>query len=335
MQRTTFLASFRKHLTILIALAIVLSASYINVSFADEGSFKIGYVTTNLRIREQPTTESAQIGLYHKDDRIKVYGMVDDWYIVENGYVFSQYVILIENTSFEESNEEFYTTKDMTTSNMEFMKTHYYGYLPTKTKGTGVTNSKTLNFVGWIPIYDIINGYAYLPSNRDIYKISISSFIDIQSVGESSEILDAYRTIYFSSNSNRKYNIWLVSTKIDGTIVKSGSTFSYNSTTGPRGEKQGYKIATVIKNGEYVEDYGGGVCQVSSTIYAAIMHDPNLKIVNRKAHALEVSYLPLNMDATVSYDGTDFKFKNNYPFDIRINIYAEDSVCIVTITKAE
>ena len=154
-------------------------------------------------------------------------------------------------------------------------------------------------------------------------------------MGSSEKLIACYRTVYFSSPNNRKYNIGLVSSIIDGTIVKSGKTFSYNKTTGPRGRKQGYKLANVISGGKVIQDYGGGVCQVSSTIYAAIMNDSNFGIVSRKPHGLEVSYLPIGMDATVSYGGTDFKFKNNYPFDVKINILASEGVCLVEIEKME
>ena len=81
--------------------------------------------------------------------------------------------------------------------------------------------------------------------------------------------------------------------------------------------------------------YGGGVCQVSSTIYAAILHNKNFKVTARKPHGLPATYIPVDMDATVSYGSVDLKFVNKYPFKVRLNVKSEDGVCLVTITRAE
>lgn len=229
--------------------------------------------------------------------------------------------------------EAILTVEDMQSWNMINLEIRYLGMLVGKVTGDGVTNKSRLYFQGAIPIYDIIDGYAYFPSGRNIYKISIENFSEIQNVGSSYEIVAAYRTVFFSSNSNRKYNIRLVSSIIDGTVVGSGRTFSYNKTTGPRDESAGYKLAGVISNGDLVQDYGGGVCQVSSTIYAAIMHSSDLHVSARKPHGKEVTYLPLGMDATVSYAGVDLKFTNNFPFPIKINVSSENSTCLVVITR--
>ena len=232
-----------------------------------------------------------------------------------------------------DSEHQFYSKSDFKLDNMINLEIHYIGLIEKKCTGYGVTNKNELKFVGWIPIYDIIGDYAYIPSKLDIYKIKFSKFAFLDAVGSDFNIVAAYRTVYHNSSDNRKFNIQKVSEIINGTVIKSGESFSYNKVTGPRGQKQGYKIAPVIKHGEYVDDYGGGVCQVSSTIYAAIINNPNFRIQKRKPHALIVSYLPEGMDATVSYDSTDFKFRNDYPFDVVVNVSADDGACVVTITR--
>ena len=239
----------------------------------------------------------------------------------------------IVNVSLADGRINYYSKSDFKKNNMINLNIHYFGLIENKCKGSGVTKNSELNFVGWMTIYDIIGDYAYVPSKLDIYKINISNFTVIEPVGDDYSIVAAYRTVYHSSSDNRKFNIQKVSQIIDGTIVRSGEIFSYNDTTGPRGKSQGYKLAPVIKNGEYVDDYGGGVCQVSSTIYAAIFNNPNFKVLTRKPHALTVSYLPEGMDATVSYGGTDFRFRNDYPFDVVLKIIAENGACIVYFTR--
>ncbi len=226
-----------------------------------------------------------------------------------------------------------YSTSDMRSNNMASLNIHYYGTLPERIKARCVTGGSSRYFVGDIPIYDVIDGYAYFPSKTNIYKLEISNFTNIFAVGDDSDLLAAYRTIYFDSPENRKFNIQLVSSILDGTIIYPGQEFSYNAVTGPRGREQGYKLATVISHGQYGQDYVGGVCQVSSTIYAAVRLNPNLRVTARSPHALEVSYLPAGMDATVSYPHTDFKFVNNYSFPIQLSVYADDGCVIVTIWR--
>lgn len=225
------------------------------------------------------------------------------------------------------------TESDMKSWNMVNMPMRYIGTLKERTKGKGVTTGSSLYFKDSIPLYGVIDGYAYFPSGQNIYKIAVDKFGNIEMIGPKCQTLAAYRTVYYSSGSGRKHNIELVSSVIDGTVISKGQTFSYNRTTGPRTAKNGYKLATVIESGQYVEGYGGGVCQVSSTIYAAIMSDPNIKVLSRKKHGLDVSYIPYGMDATVSYGSIDLLIANNYPFDIKINIYAMDGVCMVTFTR--
>ena len=225
------------------------------------------------------------------------------------------------------------TENDMKTWNMVNMPMRYIGNLTERTKGKGVTTKSSLYFKDSIPLYGVIDGYAYFPSGQNIYKIAVDKFENIEAIGPKCQTLAAYRTVYYSSGSGRKHNIELVSSVIDGTVIPEGQSFSYNRTTGPRTAKNGYQLATVIESGQYVEGYGGGVCQVSSTIYAAIMNDPNINVISRRKHGLDVSYIPYGMDATVSYGSIDLLFSNEYPFDIKLNIYAMDGVCMVTFTR--
>lgn len=233
------------------------------------------------------------------------------------------------------SEQEQYTLEELSASNMANLKIQAIGHIVTKTKAQSVTTKKALYFKGDIPIYCIIDNYAYFPSGRNIYKLSVEKFTDIATVDATSQILDSYRTVYYDSSTGRKKNIELVSAILDGTIIQPNEAFSYNNTTGTRSAEKGYQLAKVIVNGEYVDDYGGGVCQVSSTIYAAIMHDPNITVEERREHGLEVTYLPYGMDATVSYGNIDLRFTNHYPFAVVLNVSSKDGVCMVTLTKQE
>lgn len=130
-------------------------------------------------------------------------------------------------------------------------------------------------------------------------------------------LLGSYTTYYSTKNSNRSTNIALASKKINGTVVMPGETFSYNATVGKRTAAAGFKGAAAYVNGEVVDSIGGGICQVSSTLYNAVLL-ANLKIVERTNHGYDTGYVPVSRDATVSWGGPDFKFKNNRSYPIKI-----------------
>jgi vancomycin resistance protein YoaR len=120
----------------------------------------------------------------------------------------------------------------------------------------------------------------------------------------------AYFTNYASSSSNRKSNLALAASKLDGHLLKPGEVFSYNNRVGPRTESRGWKTAHQFQDGQIVDGIGGGVCQSSSTLYNAVLLG-GLKIVERHNHSLPVAYLSPARDASVSYGHLDFKFANN------------------------
>lgn len=144
------------------------------------------------------------------------------------------------------------------------------------------------------------------------------------------QLAERYKTIgtyttKTTSNSNRNENIRLACEALNGTIVNPGQAFSFNDTTGARTVEKGYKPATAYLNGEIVQEPGGGVCQVSSTLYNAVIF-AGLKTTERKAHTYEPSYVTPGEDAAVSYGGPDFKFVNtsDYPIAIKTSFSAPE-----------
>lgn len=131
------------------------------------------------------------------------------------------------------------------------------------------------------------------------------------------DLLSSFRTSFTSSNSNRSTNIRLCSEKINGTVLMPGETFSFNRVVGKRTPEAGFKPATAYSGGKVVQEYGGGICQVSSTLYNAVLY-ANLEITERTNHGYKPSYVDPGLDATVSWGGPDFKFTNNRDYPIRI-----------------
>lgn len=130
--------------------------------------------------------------------------------------------------------------------------------------------------------------------------------------------LGSYTSSYENSDSNRASNVALGAKMLNGTIIMPGETFSFNKVMGDCGlSSRGFKPAAVFKGGKTVQEVGGGICQISSTLYIAALY-ANLEIVSRSNHALPVGYVPVSLDATVYYPYLDFKFKNTREYPIKI-----------------
>ncbi len=149
-------------------------------------------------------------------------------------------------------------------------------------------------------------------------------------------ILAQYSTSYSTNDIGRKTNVELAAKKIDGVILAPGAVFSFNETVGPRTRGAGFRDAPVFENGETVQGIGGGVCQVSSTLYSAVLY-ADLKITLRQNHSQTVAYVPKGQDATVSYGVIDFKFENNTAYPIKIVSGTKNGKLTVSIhgTKPE
>lgn len=115
----------------------------------------------------------------------------------------------------------------------------------------------------------------------------------------------------------RTTNVKLAASHINGTILNPGDVFSYNDVVGPRTYATGFKDATVFANGGAEDGVGGGICQVSSTLYVATLK-ADMEIVERRNHSLHVTYVPLGQDATVAYGAVDFRFRNNTEYPIKV-----------------
>ena len=144
------------------------------------------------------------------------------------------------------------------------------------------------------------------------------------------QTLSKYTTIYDAGNTSRASNIALACKTINETIIQPGETFSYNKVLGNTTKEKGYKLGGAYVGGKVVQAYGGGICQVSTTLYNSVLY-ANLEIVERYNHSYAVSYVPAGRDATVSYGGKDFKFKNNRNYPIKIVANAKNGVVNISL----
>ena len=143
-------------------------------------------------------------------------------------------------------------------------------------------------------------------------------------------LLSTFSTRYPASNRDRTTNLRLAASKVNGTVVLPGQTFSYNSVVGERTIAAGYKEAAVYQDGQVVQGLGGGICQISTTLYNAALY-ANLDIVERRNHQFVPSYVGAGRDATVVYGSQDFKFKNNRNYAIKITCSVDKGVATFNI----
>ena len=134
----------------------------------------------------------------------------------------------------------------------------------------------------------------------------------------------------YVNNPDRTTNLRLASNKINGTVIMPGEEFSYNKVVGKRTIAAGYKEAAIFSDGQVTNGVGGGICQVTTTLYnAAVKAD--LDITSRRNHMFIPSYIGGGKDATVAWGSTDFKFVNSRDYPIKIKSSVSDGVCTVSI----
>jgi len=149
---------------------------------------------------------------------------------------------------------------------------------------------------------------------------------DLKNMGQ----LASYTTWYNPGMVDRSHNLQKAASKINGYILPAQKVFSFNEVVGKRDVENDYRDAMVIVNGKYELGIGGGICQVSSTLYNAVLL-AGLEIVERHNHALAVAYVPLGRDATVVYGLQDFKFRNNTDSAIYLHSYARNGELTVNV----
>ncbi len=166
----------------------------------------------------------------------------------------------------------------------------------------------------------------------DIYLIVREKYpeITIDGIKEIRGVIGSFSTTFNPNDKNRSYNIGLASKRISGTVVLPGKVFSMNEALGPRTTENGYKEATVIFKNELVKGTGGGVCQVSSTLYNAVLKS-KLKVCERTHHSIPLGYVSKGLDATIAEDYIDFKFMNDTDYPVCISASVKSNSVYIRI----
>ena len=183
--------------------------------------------------------------------------------------------------------------------------------------------------------FDVEAAKEILKEDKEEYIIPLiitKPKVTIDQLGEKAfpNQLSTFTTRYDVSDVDRSTNLRLACQKINGTVLLSGETFSYNKVVGERTIAAGYKNAKIYEAGQVVDGLGGGICQISSTLYNAALL-ANLEIVERRNHQFVTSYVEAGRDATVVYGLTDFKFKNTRKYPVRIVATANAGIATISI----
>lgn len=161
---------------------------------------------------------------------------------------------------------------------------------------------------------------------KDIPKVKVEDLNDLLF----KDVLAEYTTTYDQSYTARVTNLQVASNNMNGTILYPGDEFSYNEVVGERTEARGFKKAHIFSGGKVVDGLGGGICQVSSTLYNAVLL-ADLEVTSRTAHMMHTGYVKPSFDATVVYGSIDFKFKNNRETPIKIESTVKNGKATVKI----
>ena len=183
--------------------------------------------------------------------------------------------------------------------------------------------------------FNIEEAKAQLNEEKEEYTIKLTITkpkVTIDQIGTEAfpDRIAIFTTRYNASDTNRTINLKLACDKLNGKVIMPDETFSYNKTLGERTIAAGYKNAKVYENGQVVDGLGGGICQISSTLYNAVLM-ANMEVVERRNHQFVTSYLPAGRDATVVYGLTDFKFKNTRKYPVKLSANIQGGIATIAI----
>ncbi len=201
---------------------------------------------------------------------------------------------------------------------------------PKKIKMFEISTEKSGLKVNKELLYEMINN-QFLTSPKVV--VEVPTIVQKAAVSKVDNIKNTTKLATFSTNvadstGNRKHNVKMALSKFDGFVLRKGETVSFNKITGPHTLDAGYKNATIILNGRFVDGVGGGICQASTTLYNALIR-AGVTINEVHKHTLPVKYVPLALDAMVSEYIADLKFTNNTDADMFVHtFYDENSVSV-------
>ena len=171
--------------------------------------------------------------------------------------------------------------------------------------------------------------------NSDTNQNTDNSNTHTKNKQESETQISEFTTKIYTKDDERQNNIRLTCSSLNNTFIEAGDTFSFCNTVGKATTSKGYEKADVFKDGEVIQALGGGNCQVSTTLYNAVLEVDGLDVTERHKHSNSVPYIKNGKDAAVSYGTYDFKFKNNTGNKIKISASCDSDYVYIKLFKLE
>ncbi len=229
-----------------------------------------------------------------------------------------------------------------------------YQYYATLSQPVGVMNEKshesktliTLQAGARLAFIGVEDGWAKLIYHRQYAYVDTRLLDDLcptaaraESAGADAPIsafVSFYKITTDDANIGRMENIRVACRKLSAVTLQTGESLNFNRDIGPYRASEGYQPAIVLVDGNSKLGYGGGTCQVSSTLYNTVLQLPGLTVLQRRAHGPSAaSYLPHGVDAAVGNDELNFRFRNDYPFPVRIDASSQDGALYIAVYRAE
>lgn len=208
--------------------------------------------------------------------------------------------------------------------------------LPTNEQNTSTENTPSVpetettideNAPTDLEIIESLDEHFYTEEQNDANQPLKPPVLKVVPLGKS-------KSNFSTSIANRKFNIKKAAATINGKVLQPGEIFDFNQTVGAASQAQGYRNAKVFMDGKVVDGFGGGVCQVSSTLFNAALNS-GMDIVQRRSHSLRITYYPAGYDAAVSYGSLNFKFKNTYKVPVKIKASADNNNITVELVALQ
>lgn len=316
--------------------------------------YKNYIVTAELvNIRKEPNINSEIIDKYFKNTIIAATLKNEKWNKIKldndsEAYIYADYTKEITDEEYEKfkdyqiaEKKEKYAIISVTSANIRSLPSTDSDIIATFQKADPIKILATTENNWYVIEYNEITCYispkvVQLLTSKEEYESYISRPAKgIYNYSEDTcSLIGSYTTDYSFSSENRAFNIEKASDEINDLVILPGSTFNWCRDMGACGKDEGYLESNEIVNSEYVTGYGGGICQLSSTLCAAIIEsDSNISFIQRHIHALPQSYISSELEATVSYPDCNFIFKNDNNYKMLIRVFYDGYYLTVKLFK--
>ncbi|NLX83458.1 MAG: SH3 domain-containing protein [Clostridiales bacterium] len=333
----------KKHLVLLLALALFVSL-FSAAAAKDEPAIYLGQARLDVRILAKPDKNAASLGIVAKNRTMEILEVEPTWAKIRyngiTGYVRRSSII---DTSVNAVNPV--TTPPYSTVECDWLA-WVAGDVPILTAPQADAEVLiTMHDGARLALIDIEDGWGRLIYHRQYAYINTNGLSEIQPINKTSTAgsdapLAAYTSFYRittdESNINRMLNLQVACDRFTLYTLSQGDRLDFNKHIGPYSRSVGYQPANALVKGEVVQSYGGGTCQVSSTLYNVLLQLPGLQILHRRAHGPSAaSYLPHGADAAVGNKTQNLIFKSLYDFPVRIDGTSQDGALTIAIYRAD